>query len=387
MKKPDFFVTLRESAVEVINDSIEVVEYLDLMYSDYDLNGLINFFKKYQDFEFTHKQRLVILHHDLDYYPSWDSVGNTIFNIIQIVAEFDISTDHIVILNSNFGGKYADDVNYLCEIENLNPIQVVDTSLWYDYPPMRKIRNIDITPNKKNLFCFLNGVGRSNRKTMYAWLAEYNLLEQGNISWHADNYGYDDTLLSKNQSNTEFSRHLRTTYPCFSRINESMGLSKLEKQLHMKHHALFNKDIKSSGIVGTPNDKETRWTADFLQESLVYLVSETVGDYPHILITEKTFKAFASKVPFMIAGPKNILEYLRSKGFKTFNNIWDESYDNISDFYNRSKAIAEQLNWLKDQDQNKILNDCIPILEYNYNHLRQFHDNELSLLSSNLCYK
>lgn len=376
------FNALYENTLQSIEQTVDVVDCLDLLANDHNLNNCIEFFKKYQEFEFKHNQRLLILNQDTDYYPSWDSVGNNIFNIITIIAEFDVSTDHIVILNANFGDRFVKEVNNLCDINNLNPIQVIDTSLWYNYPPS-PIEDIDISINKKNLFCFLNGVSRSHRKTMYAWLAEYDLLEHGNISWHTGHRGQYIEMTDSISNKSEFNKNLRIVYPTFSRINEELGMSKLEKQLHIKHSLLYNKDVKHNSIKGAPNEK-FRWRAPFLQESLIYLIAETVGDYPHVYISEKTWKACASKVPFMIAGAQHSLKILKDKGFQTFSNIWDESYDDIPDFYNRSNAIAEQLQWLKNQDYNKIINDCIPILEHNHNHLKQFYIDELSRLTSEL---
>jgi len=245
------------------------------------------------------------------------------------------------------------------------------------------LTNINILKNKKKLFCFLNGVSRTHRKTMLAWLAEYDLLDQGNISWHADNLGQNVNFTEK-ISGHAFSKKLRILYPTFSRINEDLDMSESEKQLHVKNNLLFSKNIKNKSISGVPNSNESRWRADFLQESLVYLISETVGDYPHVYLSEKTWKAFASKTPFMLAGAKNSLKILKDKGFKTFHDFWDENYDNIPNFYLRSKAIVEQLHYLKNQNYNKIISDCIPILNHNYNHLKQFRKDELSKLLSEL---
>ena len=372
------FCALYENTLQSIEQTVEIVDCLDILAHGCNLNNLINFFKKYKGFEFNYNQRLLILNHDTDYYPSWDSVGNNIFNIIQIVAEFDISTDHIVILNANLGDKFTKEVNYLCSINNLSSIQVINTSLWYNYAPST-LTNIDISKNKKKLFCFLNGVSRTHRKTMLAWLAEYDLLDQGNISWHASNLGKNINV-TKQISEHAFSKKLRILYPTCSIINEELGMSKSEKQLHVKNNLLFSKNIKSESISGAPNIEESRWRADFLQESLVYLISETVGDYPHVYLSEKTWKAFASKTPFMLAGAKDSLKVLKDNGFKTFHDFWDENYDNIPSFYLRSKAIAEQLNYLKNQNFNKIISDCIPILNHNYNHLKQFRKDELSKL-------
>lgn len=50
-------------------------------------------------------------------------------------------------------------------------------------------------------------------------------------------------------------------------------------------------------------------------------------------ITEKTWKPIAYMHPYMVVGPTGTLKHLRSWGFETYGNLFDESYDDI-DFNN-----------------------------------------------------
>ena len=77
----------------------------------------------------------------------------------------------------------------------------------------------------------------------------------------------------------------------------------------------------------------------FILTAGVNIVSETVFDYPKKFITEKTMQAILNNRPFVIIGPSGTLEYLRSKGLKTFDHIFDESYDLIQDPNQRLEAI------------------------------------------------
>jgi hypothetical protein len=105
-------------------------------------------------------------------------------------------------------------------------------------------------------------------------------------------------------------------------------------------------------------------------ESLLYLVTETVATGRRWHLTEKTFKPIALGMPFVIVGTKGSLEYLRSYGFRTFGDIWDESYDNADDD-TRIKKIADLLKQLDDlsvkakQDMFKAANE---VIEHNWNH-------------------
>ena len=105
-------------------------------------------------------------------------------------------------------------------------------------------------------------------------------------------------------------------------------------------------------------------------ESLLYLVTETVATGQRLHLTEKTFKPIALGMPFIIVGTKGSLEYLRSYGFKTFDSIWDESYDLADDNVRieRIASLLTSLNELSDSGKQDLFEMALPIIEHNYNH-------------------
>jgi len=76
---------------------------------------------------------------------------------------------------------------------------------------------------------------------------------------------------------------------------------------------------------------------------------ETLFDDSRIQLTEKILRPIAVGQPFILAGTQGSLDYLRSYGFRTFDNIWDESYDNEPSAEKRLLAIADLMktiaNW------------------------------------------
>jgi hypothetical protein len=105
-------------------------------------------------------------------------------------------------------------------------------------------------------------------------------------------------------------------------------------------------------------------------ESLLYLVTETVATGRRHHLTEKTFKPIALGMPFIIVGTQGSLKYLRSYGFKTFDDLWDESYDDEPDDHKRIEKIAEVLKLLESlgEDRQAIFDTAWPIIEHNWNH-------------------
>ena len=71
-------------------------------------------------------------------------------------------------------------------------------------------------------------------------------------------------------------------------------------------------------------------------------------------------------VKFIVFSGQYYLRNLRSLGFKTFDGIIDETYDSIADNDQRFKLACEQIQYLINQPQDKILEKIKPITEHNY---------------------
>jgi hypothetical protein len=115
------------------------------------------------------------------------------------------------------------------------------------------------------------------------------------------------------------------------------------------------------------------WLTNFAeaQDSLVYVPTETVYFGQRLHITEKTFKAIALEMPFVLVAPAGSLEYMRRYGFKTFGSVFDESYDNETDDILRLKkviSLLKDLDNLSPRERQHIHQACLPLVEHNYNH-------------------
>lgn len=97
------------------------------------------------------------------------------------------------------------------------------------------------------------------------------------------------------------------------------------------------------------------------------LVAETDESQPNFY-TEKTGKPLLSKRLFVIFAAQHHLKQLREFGFKTFDGIIDETYDNIENLEKRYQEAWKQIEFLMEQDPLKIYKQAEPILEHNRNH-------------------
>jgi hypothetical protein len=115
------------------------------------------------------------------------------------------------------------------------------------------------------------------------------------------------------------------------------------------------------------------WLGNYSEaaDSLIYVPTETVFFGHRMHITEKTFKAIALEMPFVLVAPAGSLAYLREYGFRTFDGILDESYDLETDDIKRLEAVTgllKDLDNLSVAERNSIHQACVPIAEHNYNH-------------------
>jgi hypothetical protein len=76
-------------------------------------------------------------------------------------------------------------------------------------------------------------------------------------------------------------------------------------------------------------------------------------------------------MPFVLVAPAGSLEYLREYGFRTFNNVFDESYDEEQDDILRVEKVVKLLKDLDNlsiTERQSIHRACLSAVEHNYNH-------------------
>jgi hypothetical protein len=107
-----------------------------------------------------------------------------------------------------------------------------------------------------------------------------------------------------------------------------------------------------------------------LCKGLFHVVTETIFYDAKLHLTEKIFKPIVARRPFILVGAPGNLAYLRSYGFKTFDQWIDESYDDIIDPDERIAAIVDQIETLCRLDADKLeamYQEMQAVLEHNFN--------------------
>jgi len=115
------------------------------------------------------------------------------------------------------------------------------------------------------------------------------------------------------------------------------------------------------------------WLSNFAeaQDSLFYVPTETIYFGRRTHLTEKTFKAIALEMPFIMVAPAGSLEYLREYGFQTFEGIIDESYDTETNDIQRIERVTtvlKDIDNLSVKERQQLHRACLPVVQHNYNH-------------------
>jgi hypothetical protein len=108
-----------------------------------------------------------------------------------------------------------------------------------------------------------------------------------------------------------------------------------------------------------------------LTSALWHVVTETVYFDSKLHLTEKVFKPIVAQRPFILVAAPGNLAYLKSYGFRTFDQWIDESYDQETDHYLRIEKITEEIAKLCAREPGDLImmhKEMQEVLEYNFNH-------------------
>lgn len=160
----------------------------------------------------------------------------------------------------------------------------------------------------------------------------------------------------------------------FSSIVNSMKTYTMIPGSH-KLNILTNLSMLSNQLVIDTNNPHGELSAaieiEDMQKAFVNLVTETIFYENKQHLTEKIFKPIVAKIPFLLLAGAGNLAYLRSYGFKTFGDFWDESYDDIVNSVDRFDAVLSILEDLCSKPHAELVemkSAMSEILEYNFNH-------------------
>lgn len=200
------------------------------------------------------------------------------------------------------------------------------------------------------------GIFISRSSWQRLWVASYiwnNYNSLTNLTYHYD-------------SNVEYHRsHLG-----FDELSFQLGLPEAAE---LCSNFMQNLPIKNDAINSYPILTPAHFAiAKIYHTFFVEIVCETFLAGRTFYPTEKTWRPLICKTPFIVVGPGNHLANLRKLGFKTFNQWWDESYDEDVGLDNGKISIRnilstiDRLAALDNRELVSMYNDMKPTLDHNY---------------------
>lgn len=215
-------------------------------------------------------------------------------------------------------------------------------------------------------FLYLNNRMIYSRYVLYKHMEYKQLLQYGIFSWRG------------------FQQQLNRALP----LPTYVDASKDETRLKFKNYVASNPDIEvrkiEDDVLGLDFDPLVHGAvvnSKWIEDTYFSVVTEThVGNMPSH-VTEKIYKLIFYCHPFIVIGPKNHLATLHRYGFKTFPELFDESYDSMPDSFEKYDFITDQIKFYTTDEGKKKLEQIFPIirstLEYNRKHLLSLSSDDI----------
>jgi len=235
----------------------------------------------------------------------------------------------------------------------------------FEYQISQRIQNKEVYVTKRHIdiieksFLCLNYRYRQHRIDLTLLFLKNDLLKDSFYSIPAGNPHHPDQLFLHNV-HRNFSQNIGLTEEDLLNFQTILPLKVDNLANSYDNHKIMTMDANQT-------------LSHLYEKSLISVVTETTAYEPTIAETEKTFKPILYKQPFILVGQKGSLKNLRNKGYRTFSQWFDESYDDISDNHQRMMKIADickQIsNWDKNTKQNFIVGTK-EVVEHNYQLLK-----------------
>ena len=173
---------------------------------------------------------------------------------------------------------------------------------------------------------------------------------------------------------------------CFSFLNKFF-YEQIDTKHDPKYIGLWDEGSMRRNITDLPIELDTQglppeqksgfyigntFRLDLYQNSNIHIVTETSFD--ELFLSEKIMRPIFMYQPFIVLGPKGILKQIRSHGFKTFGEFWDESYDDIDDPKLRYEKVLKIILKIKDMDildVNDLYSKTRSIVVHNHQHINK----------------
>lgn len=356
---------------------IDVIGIVDLNLLGTDLEKLHDELVALKRVHYAPNQRIVVQYTEQDYFFHDSRVGFTIHNFLRILYHVDISLSQITFVTTN--NRLEESIKpFISHERDIPEIHVVLVSRG-TYYNIRNILSDTELPSKdlKHVGLCMLGTVREHRIRLYQYLKYNNLLDKIQTSFNNKKNPVlsvpgDRDQISKTKSNLSL---IDLVYSFPSRTVEAWCKPVINDEIKKYQHVSIDASLSNPNIPAAGHK--------FYKEFALDVVTETNFHYPSQFVSEKTLRPLLLKTPFLVFGPSLFLKYLQHRGFQTFGDLWDESYDIID---NPQDRFVKCCNVLKDlaniplSDWNKLYQQINHRLDHNRQLLLQYIKNDFILI-------
>ena len=240
---------------------------------------------------------------------------------------------------------------------------------------MSRTSEIYAKVNKPYKFLFLNGRMRPQRKWLLLKLSDMGLLSQS-LYTNLDNKGAADRELfyiTNGVNRMTLDEPLQYLPPEYEVDFYKDQIDKPSNETNVKFH-LFNNEWGEAYIKPEP-----------YIDTYFSLVTETVFSGSNSFRTEKIWKPIIMGHPWIAVANKGFYRDLHNMGFKTFNNVIDESFDLIDNPQDRIERIGSIIGDLCASDLAEFMLQCKDTCIYNQQVVIDYQKRYVSALPEQFC--
>jgi len=279
-------------------------------------------------------------------YGFLDVINIKNFTHVKIVGNDFISEKIINNMDTNKGNiqyitSYTFEKFYVKRLQNLNQHFEIDDHL----------NHID----KENTFLMQIGSPRHFRYFMYKVLEYNGLLKNAIYSYMP----FDRGIITDNISYDSFDRYKSTyfygdTVSIENHLNNEnfkdfyqwiIGNDKIESR------SLPNCRLVNNNIFNTSPYTDINW----LKQTYFSFIIETQVSNLNSFITEKTFKMIFCGHPFILYSSPGSLSELHKLGYQTYPELFDESYDEMPNSFEKMFFIMDQIKkWTLPENKREL---------------------------------
>jgi hypothetical protein len=296
-------------------------------------------------------------------WPLFNSDANRIFrnsayfNIINQLESNDIKEKDVVWLTCN---KYV-------RQDPRVKAKFIHFDFFLEQQKILKNKFLPLTKIKHRYLSMAQGVPRHHRFAITYQLYNNNLLQHGAISCTGyENFTYNTNAETTDEYMSKLENFNNSAFATFKNMLPLTIDSKSTK-IEVPEHKSYQSPINLH--------QDGRDESHLFKNVFLNVVNETHQPDNTVFITEKTYRSINYCRPFVINGDRGSLKYLKDMGFKTFDQFWDESYDQETSDHTRIVkiiAIVKDITSRTDSQLLTLFQSMLPVLEHNYNTLKNY---------------